>query len=47
VNSKLRLFYVAIGLDDGLITTHGAMKKLRQEKGVNYTRVEVPGYGHE
>ena len=47
VNSKLRLFYLAIGLDDGLITTHGAMKKLLQEKGVKYTLVEVPGYGHE
>jgi enterochelin esterase-like enzyme len=47
VNSKLRLFYLAIGIDDGLITTHGAMKRLLQDKGVKYTLVEVPGYGHE
>jgi enterochelin esterase-like enzyme len=47
VNSKLRLFYLAIGTDDGLITTHGAMKRLLDDKGVKYTLVEVPGYGHE
>jgi hypothetical protein len=47
VNSKLRLFYLAMGLDDGLITTHGAMKGLLQEEGVKYTLVEVPEYGHE
>jgi enterochelin esterase family protein len=47
VNSKLRLFYLAIGIDDGLITTHDAMKRLLQDKGVKYTLVEVPGYGHE
>jgi enterochelin esterase-like enzyme len=47
VNSRLRLFYLSIGIDDGLITTHGAMKKLFDEKGVKYTLFEVPGYGHE
>ena len=47
VNSKLRLFYLAIGTDDGLITTHGAVKKLLDDKGVKYTLLEVPGYGHE
>src|SRR5512143_547581 len=47
VNSRLRLLYLAIGIDDGLITTHGAMKKLLDDKGVKYTLFEVPGYGHE
>jgi enterochelin esterase-like enzyme len=47
VNSRLRLFYLAIGIDDGLITTYGAMKRLLQDKGVKYTLLEVPGYGHE
>jgi S-formylglutathione hydrolase FrmB len=47
VNARLRLFYLAIGVDDGLITTHGAIKRLLQEKGVTYTLVEAPGYGHE
>ncbi len=46
-NSKLRLFYVAIGTEDGLITTHNDLKKLLQSKGVNATYWEVPGYGHE
>jgi len=47
VNSRLRLLYLAIGIDDGLITTHGAMKKLLDDKGVKYALLEVPGYGHE
>jgi len=47
VNARLRLFYVAIGIDDGLITTHGALKKLLDDRGVKYTLFEVPGYGHE
>jgi hypothetical protein len=40
-------FYLSIGVDDGLITTHGAMKRLLQDKGVKYVLLEVPGYGHE
>jgi enterochelin esterase family protein len=47
VNSRLRLLYLAIGIDDGLITTHGALKKLLDDRGVKYTLLEVPGYGHE
>jgi enterochelin esterase-like enzyme len=47
VNSQLKLLYVAIGTDDGLITTHGAIKKMLDGKGVKYTLVETPGYGHE
>ena len=47
MNAKLRLFYLAIGVDDGLITTHGALKKLLDDKGVKYALLEVPGYGHE
>jgi enterochelin esterase family protein len=47
VNARLRLFYVAIGVDDGLITTHGALKKLLDDRGVKYALFEVPGYGHE
>lgn len=47
VTSKLRLFYLTVGIDDGLITTHGAMKKLIEDKGVKYTLLEMPGYGHE
>jgi enterochelin esterase-like enzyme len=47
VARRLRLLYLAIGIDDGLITTQGAIKKLLQDKGLKYTLLEVPGYGHE
>jgi len=47
VNAKLRLFYLSMGIEDGLITTHGAMKRLLEDRGVKYTLLEVPGYGHE
>jgi enterochelin esterase family protein len=46
-NSQLRLLYVAIGTEDGLISAHGAVKQLLASKGVNATIVETPGYGHE
>ncbi|HVO12810.1 MAG TPA: alpha/beta hydrolase-fold protein [Vicinamibacteria bacterium] len=46
-NPRLRLFYLSMGLEDGLITTHAALKKLLDEKGVRYTLLEKPGYGHE
>jgi enterochelin esterase family protein len=47
VNSKLRLFYLTIGDDDGLVESYAAMRKLFDEKGVKYTWVDRPGYGHE
>jgi S-formylglutathione hydrolase FrmB len=46
-NARLCLFYVAIGTEDGLITTHNALKGLLKEKGVNATIVKTPGYAHE
>jgi enterochelin esterase-like enzyme len=46
-NARLRLFYVAIGAEDGLITAHHAFQELLKEKGVNATIVEAHGYGHE
>jgi enterochelin esterase-like enzyme len=46
-NARLRLFYVAIGAEDGLITAHNAFKELLKEKGVNASIVETHGYGHE
>jgi enterochelin esterase-like enzyme len=46
-NARLRLFYVGIGSQDGLITAHNAFKELLKEKGVKATVVEKPGYGHE
>jgi enterochelin esterase-like enzyme len=46
-NARLRLFYVGIGVQDGLITAHNAFRELLKEKGVKATIVETPGYGHE
>ena len=46
-NAKLRLYYIGIGGEDGLITAHNAYKELLKEKGVNATVVETHGYGHE
>ena len=46
-NAKLRLYYVGIGGEDGLITAHNAYKELLQEKGVHAVIVETHGYGHE
>jgi len=46
-NARLRLFYVGIGAEDGLITAHTAFKELLKEKGVKATIVERHGYGHE
>jgi enterochelin esterase family protein len=46
-NSKLRLFYLAIGADDGLISTHQVVKDVLRHKGVTALIREVPGYGHE
>jgi enterochelin esterase-like enzyme len=47
VNTRLRMLYLAIGTEDGLITTHGAVKGLLDERGVKYALVEMPGYAHE
>ena len=46
-NSKLNLLYVSIGTDDGLITTHNKVKETLDKQGVDYSLVEIPGYGHE
>jgi enterochelin esterase-like enzyme len=46
-NSKLRLLYVTVGAEDGLITTHGVLKRLLESRGINVVWIETPGYGHE
>lgn len=47
VNSRLHLFYLTIGDHDGLIESWQTARKVFDEKGVKYTWIEVPGYGHE
>nr|MCU0255780.1 hypothetical protein [Vicinamibacterales bacterium] len=46
-NARLRLLYVSIGTDDALITTHGVVKQVLKDKGVEYELVEFPGQQHE
>jgi enterochelin esterase family protein len=47
VNSKLHLLYLTIGTDDGLVESWIDARKIFDQKGVKYTWVERPGYGHE
>lgn len=46
-NERLRMFHLAIGAEDGLITSHDSLKRLLEERGVRYTLMELPGYAHE
>jgi len=46
-NERLRLLYISIGTADTLMTTHGVVKQVLQEKGMKYTLMEFPGYIHE
>ena len=46
-NQKLRLFYMAMGTEDGLISAHQVVKDVLKSHGVNVKMREVPGYGHE
>jgi enterochelin esterase family protein len=47
VNKKLRLLYLSIGTDDGLVESWIDARKIFDQKGVKYTWVERSGYGHE
>ncbi|MCX6627131.1 MAG: alpha/beta hydrolase-fold protein, partial [Candidatus Solibacter sp.] len=46
-NSKLRLLYLHIGAEDGLISSHNLVKDLLKSKGINAATIETHGYGHE
>lgn len=47
INAQFRLLYIAIGQDDGLITSHVALKGLLDKQGVRYSAIEKAGYSHE
>jgi hypothetical protein len=47
VNTRLRLLYLTIGNDDGLVESWRDARKVFDEKGVKYVWVERPGFGHE
>ena len=46
-NDKIRLLYISVGAQDGLITAHRDLRDLLAEQGVNHEYIEEPGYGHE
>jgi enterochelin esterase-like enzyme len=46
-NSKLRLLFVHIGLEDGLISSHNLIKEQFKARGINGVFIETHGYGHE
>jgi len=47
VNSKLKLLYLAAGLNDGLMSAHTDLKNMLNEKGIHYVLMEKPLYVHE
>lgn len=47
LNKRLHLLYLTIGTDDGLVESWQDARKMFDEKGVKYTWVQIPGYGHE
>ena len=47
VNEKLKLLYVAAGLNDALMTAHTDFKNMLNEKGIHYVLMEKPMYVHE
>ncbi len=46
-NDRIRLLYISVGAQDGLITAHRDMHDLLNEQGVEFEYIEEPGYGHE
>jgi len=46
-NNKIKLLYISVGAQDGLITAHHDMIDLLTAQGVTFEYTEEPGYGHE
>jgi enterochelin esterase-like enzyme len=44
--SRLRLVWIACGLDDGLNTVNRQFKAWLKSKDIQFTDIEVPGYAH-
>ncbi len=47
LNSRLHLLYISVGGSEGLLEEEKAGAKVFDEKGVKYTWMTRPGYGHE
>ena len=46
-NDKIKLLYISVGAQDGLISAHHDLRDLLAAQGVNCEYIEEPGYGHE
>jgi enterochelin esterase family protein len=46
-NDQLKLLYISVGAQDGLITAHRDLRDLFTAQGVEFEYIEEPGYGHE
>ena len=46
-NDRLKLLYISVGPQDGLVTAHRDLRDLLTAQGVEFDYYEVPGYGHE
>jgi enterochelin esterase-like enzyme len=46
-NDKVKLLYISVGAQDGLITAHRDLRDLLTAQGVDFEYIEEPGYGHE
>jgi enterochelin esterase-like enzyme len=47
LNKRLHLLYFSVGGSEGLLEEEEAGRKVFDDKGVRYTWMERPGYGHE
>ncbi len=46
-NDRIKLLYISVGAQDGLITAHRDLRDLLNAQGVEFEYIEEPGYGHE
>ena len=46
-NDRIRLLYISVGAQDGLITAHRDLRDLLTAQGVEFEYIEEAGYGHE
>jgi enterochelin esterase family protein len=46
-NSRLRLLYIHVGAEDGLISAHNTVKEALTKRGIKAVYLETHGYGHE
>jgi enterochelin esterase-like enzyme len=45
-NSRIRLMFLSVGLEDGLVASNREFGDWLKSKGIQYVNVETPGYGH-